>query len=128
MVEDNLTLKVLDKRFAVCKLDNKQPIPMWVLKSRDFYSITRTHEEMSIISIEDSVPEGVEKEGGWKALKIEGVLDFSMIGVISSITALLAEKGISVFVMSTYNTDYILVKDEELEKAVEVLSSKYKLV
>ncbi len=127
MAEQDLTLKVLDERFAICKVDNKTPIPMWVLKSKDFYSITRTHDEMSIISIEESVPEDVEKEGGWKAFKIDGVLDFSLIGVISSITGILAEKQISVFVMSTYNTDYVLVKEEEFEKAVEVLYSKYKL-
>jgi len=128
MVEQDLTLKVLDEKFAVCKVDNNKPIPMWVLKSRDFYSITRTHDEMSIISIESSVPEHVEKEGGWKAFMVDRVLDFELIGVISSITGILAEKEISVFVMSTYNTDYILVKEDDFEKAVEVLYSKYKLI
>ncbi|MFP4661580.1 MAG: ACT domain-containing protein [Halanaerobiales bacterium] len=128
MAGTDITLKVLDERFAICKVDNKYPIPMWVLESRDFYSITRTHDEMSIVSMEDSVPDDVEKESGWKAFKIEGELDFSLVGVISSITGYLAEKEISVFVMSTYNTDYILVKEEDFEKAVEVLYSKYKLV
>lgn len=125
MGKDNLTLKVLEDRFAICKVDSSIPIPMWVLRSKDFYSITRTADEMSIISLESSVPADVEKEGGWKALKIEGVLEFSLIGIISSITDLLAEEGISVFVMSTYNTDYIFIKEKDLEKAINVLASKY---
>lgn len=121
----NFTLKLLQEKFAICKCDNKMPIPMWVLRSRDFYSITRTEDEMSIVSFEDSVPGDVEKNGNWRAFQVEGILDFSQVGIISSITSLLAEKEIPVFCMSTYNTDYVFIKEENLEKAVKVLSTKF---
>ncbi|NLJ83975.1 MAG: ACT domain-containing protein, partial [Halanaerobiaceae bacterium] len=110
MSGEQLTLSLLDERFAICKTDNNLPIPIWILESRDFYSITRTVEEMSIIVKESAVPEGVENEKGWRAFKIEGLLDFSQCGIIASISALLAEAGIPIFVFSTYNTDYIFVK------------------
>lgn len=83
---------------------------------------------MSIIVKESAVPEGVENEKGWRAFKIEGLLDFSQCGIIASISALLAEAGIPIFVFSTYNTDYIFVKQENLPKAREVLAGKYNIV
>lgn len=94
----NISLKLLKERFAICKCDQNMPIPMWVLKSRDFYSITRTADEMSIVSFESSVPADVEKNGGWRAFMVEGISGFSQIGIISSITGILAENGIPVFV------------------------------
>ncbi|MFW6034999.1 MAG: ACT domain-containing protein [Halothermotrichaceae bacterium] len=117
----SLTLILLQEKFAVCRQDNKLPIPMWVLKSRDFYSITRTHDEMSIVCIQASLPAGVEAEEDWRTFKVEGPLDFSMTGVISSLTDPLAKNEISVFVISTYETDYIMVKEEDIEKAVQIL-------
>lgn len=121
----NISLKLLKERFAICKCDQNMPIPMWVLKSRDFYSITRTADEMSIVSFESSVPADVEKNGGWRAFMVEGISGFSQIGIISSITGILAENGIPVFCMSTYNTDYIFVKEENLEKSAELLKSRF---
>ncbi|MFW6029989.1 MAG: ACT domain-containing protein [Halanaerobiales bacterium] len=122
-----LSLRVMKYKLAVSKIDSTMPIPLWVLKSREFYSITRTKEEMSIISSEESVPPGVKTEKGWKAIKVEGNLDFSMVGVISSISKILGDAGISIFVMSTYNTDYILIKEEKLASAENVLKESFEL-
>lgn len=119
---EKLSLKVLPESFAVCSIDKNQPIPMWVLESRDFYSITRTRDELSIVSDEESVPVGVKAEKGWAAIKVVGPLEFDLIGIVSSLTTVLAENEISVFVLSTYNTDYILIKEENLNTAKTVLS------
>ncbi|MEJ6950783.1 ACT domain-containing protein [Natronospora cellulosivora (SeqCode)] len=123
----DLSLKLMGEKLAISKISSNMPIPLWVLKSRDFYSITRTEDEMSIISVESSVPSGIESEKGWRAIKIEGKLDFSLVGIISSITTLLADAGISVFVMSTFNTDYILIKETSLSEAKVILSKAYTL-
>ena len=125
---EQLTLRLLEDRFAICKTDNNLPIPIWILGSRDFYSITRTEEEMSIIVKESSAPQDVEKEVGWRAFKIEGILDFSQIGILSSLSGLLAAEGLPVFVVSTYNTDYIFIKEKDLEKARKVLSTSYNIL
>lgn len=93
---EQLTLRLLEDRFAICKTDNNLPIPIWILGSRDFYSITRTEEEMSIIVKESSAPQDVEKEVGWRAFKIEGILDFSQTGILSSLSGLLAAEGLPV--------------------------------
>ncbi|MFW6022407.1 MAG: ACT domain-containing protein [Halanaerobiaceae bacterium] len=122
-----LTLNVLEERSSICKMDNNSPIPMWVLKNRNFYSITKTSDELSIISLEKLVPEDVKQEKGWRALKIDGNLDFSLVGIVSSITGILAEMEISVFVMSTYNTDYIFIKEENMSRALETLREYYKM-
>lgn len=125
---EQLTLRLLEDRFAICKTDNNLPIPIWILGSRDFYSITRTEEEMSIIVKESSAPQDVEKEVGWRAFKIEGILDFSQTGILSSLSGLLAAEGLPVFVVSTYNTDYIFIKEKDLEKARKVLSISYNIL
>ncbi|AZO96485.1 ACT domain-containing protein [Halocella sp. SP3-1] len=122
---EKLSLKVLPKRLAVCSVDKDRPIPKWVLESRDFYSITRTRNELSIVSAEESVPIGVKAEKGWAAIEVEGPLGFDLIGIVSSLTTVLAENEISVFVLSTYNTDYILIKEENLKTAKTVLSKFY---
>ncbi|HHU92672.1 MAG TPA: ACT domain-containing protein [Halanaerobiaceae bacterium] len=128
MTGEQLTLRLLEDRFAICKTDNNLPIPIWILGSRDFYSITRTEEEMSIIVKESSAPQDVEKEVGWRAFKIEGILDFSQTGILSSLSGLLAAEGLPVFVVSTYNTDYIFIKEKDLEKARKVLSTSYNIL
>lgn len=119
---EKLSLKVLPERLAVCSVDKNQPIPRWVLESSDFYSISKTRDELSIVSAEESVPVGVKAEKGWAAIEVEGPLKFDLIGIVSSLTTSLAENGISVFVLSTYNTDYILIKEENLKTAKTVLS------
>ncbi len=107
--------------FVICRLNPDKELPAWIEKS-SFYSITRTSEELSIVTQGSVVPETVECEGDWRCLKIEGPLDFSMTGVMASVASPLAEAGISIFTMSTYNTDYLLVKQDLFEETKLVLS------
>ena len=119
----SLTLSVLRGRLAVCRLAPLHPgesLPVWASVG-DIYSITQTAEELSVVCDEDAVPKGVTSELGWRCLKAHGPFDFSMVGVLASLTGPLAAAGISIFALSTYDTDYLLVKDEDLEGAIEVL-------
>lgn len=115
-----LTMSVLAGNFGVCRLDSGSGIPEWALES-DFFSITRTSDELSIVCPEVNVPENVICERGWKGLKVEGFLDFGLTGILAGISAVLAGKEVSIFAVSTYDTDYILVKGKDLETAVEAL-------
>ncbi len=118
-----LRLSLLIGRMSVCRLDPTAEIPDWAITD-DFFSITRTTDELSVVCPEDAVPEDVRCEGGWRVLKLEGPFEFSEIGVLASLTAPLAEAGISLFAVSTYDTDYVLVKEEQLESAVAALRGR----
>ena len=104
--------------FAICRLDRDAPIPEWA--HNGFFSITRTPDELSIICKEEIVPEQVLCEKGWRCLQVMGPLDFALTGILASLASPLAEAGISIFAISTYDTDYFLVK--ELNRAIAVLS------
>ena len=113
-----MELKRLDLPLSVCKLADCSEIDL----SRDFYFIGRTDEEISLVCRTADVPENViARDDGWRAFRIQGVLDFSLIGILSSISGVLAYSGIGIFAVSTYNTDYVLVKEENFEKALEAL-------
>jgi hypothetical protein len=120
MEEEKRKLELLPDIYAVCRLDKNAPVPDWGIRG-PFSSITRTAGELSVVCPEAQVPGGVNKEGGWKILMVEGPLDFSLTGVLASLIAPLAREGISVFALSTHDTDYLLVKKEQLEKAVRAL-------
>ena len=120
MTGQKLKLSALPGELAVCRLDKDGPLPDWI-DNKNFYSITKTADELSIVCSAGKVPQDVKSEKGWRALKIEGPLDFSLTGIVSSLTAPLAKAGISVFVISTFDTDYILVKSENLEKTLSLL-------
>jgi ribosomal protein S18 acetylase RimI-like enzyme len=115
-----LHLRALAERLAVCRLDPASEVPAWATRA-GFFSVTRTPDELSVVCHETSVPPGVRSEVGWRALCVEGPLDFSMVGVLASLTAPLAEAEISIFAISTHDTDYVLVKEESLEAAVAAL-------
>jgi hypothetical protein len=117
----NLELSVLPQQFGICRLDPDDLIPDW-LSCHPFWSVTRTDEELSIVLPEESVPAGWKAEKGWRCLKVHGPLDFSLTGILASLSAPLAEAGISIFAISTHDTDYVLVRAEELNKAKIVLS------
>ncbi|MBQ9708232.1 MAG: ACT domain-containing protein, partial [Firmicutes bacterium] len=90
--------------------------------SGEFCFAGKTDEEISFVCETERVPENtIEREDGWRAFRIEGVLDFSLIGILAKIAGLLADSGISIFAVSTYNTDYIMIKEEKWEKALSVL-------
>ena len=118
-----LTISILPGRLGVCRLDPGEPVPPWAT-SGPFVSVTRTEDELSVVCAEGAVPEGVKCETGWRCLRIRGPLAFSETGVISSLAAPLAKAGISIFVVSTYDTDHILLKEECLEAAQAVLASE----
>jgi hypothetical protein len=118
-----VTVVLVDGIFAVCKLTPETPIPSWTTAG-DFFTISRTADELSVVCREDAVPEGIAAERGWRCFRVGGTMPFSVVGVIASLTAPLAEAGISVFAISTFDTDYLLVKEKDLSGAVETLRAK----
>ncbi len=122
MASRTLTLRVLPGHFAVCQLKNDSPVPKWVLQGA-FVSITRTDEELSIVCAEESVPAEVRAERGWRCLKVCGPFAFTEVGVLASLTEPLARAGISLFAVSTFDTDYILIQEPDLERALQALLS-----
>jgi hypothetical protein len=117
-----MDLTVLPEPLAICRLRHTDRIPSWALEEHEsLVSITRTPEELSIVCPEEAVPPDVEHvEDGWRALKVPGPIPFETTGVLASIAQPLAAAGLTLFAVSTYDTDYILVK--ELERALEVLA------
>lgn len=113
-----MELKIINQDFSVCKLKDLSKVDY----SDEFCFIGKTDEELSLVCNTNLVPiNAVECDNGWKAFRIQGVLDFSLIGILSKISTLLAENQIGIFAVSTYNTDYILTKKENFKKAIEVL-------
>lgn len=122
--------RVLQERLAVCRAAADAPIPSWGLEG-EFFCVMRTRDELSIVCPENACPEnriaqdheGIVVEGGWIALKLEGPFPFAMTGVLASFVQPLAEAGIPVFAISTFDTDYVLIKDENLKKALTALGA-----
>ena len=114
-----MQLKTLENNLTVCKVSSTAEIDL----SKDFYFIGKTDEEISLVcKTEDTPADTIERDDGWRGFRIEGVLDFSLIGILSKISGILADNKIGIFAVSTYNTDYILVKEENYMKALTVLS------
>lgn len=118
-----LKLEILKDALMVCRLEAAVPIPPWAT-GNELVSITRTADELSIVCREGIVPQGVRCERGWRGLKVFGPLDFSLVGILAALVKPLAEHGISVFTISTYDTDYLLVRAKDLERAVEVFRTQ----
>ena len=116
-----MELKKLDYDLTVCKVSDVSDIDM----NAEFYFIGKTDEEISLVCrTEDTPANTTECDNGWKGFRIQGVLDFSLIGILSKLSGILAEHKIGIFAVSTFNTDYILVKEENFEKALKVLESE----
>jgi hypothetical protein len=115
-----LSLTVLPGRYAVCRMEPGASIPPWATAG-PLCSVTRTAEELSILCPAERVPPAVRQAGDWRALKIEGPFDFTAIGVLASVATPLAAAGISLFALSTFDTDYLLVNEATLDRAVAVL-------
>ena len=116
-----MKLKTIPFELTVCKVADVRAIDL----NEDFYFVGKTDEEISLVCKTSSVPVStVEREDGWRGFRIEGVLDFSLIGILSKISTILAENKIGIFAVSTYNTDYILVKEENYGRALEILASE----
>lgn len=115
-----LRLVVAEQTYAICRLPAYAAVPLWAENS-PLLSITRTTEELSIVCIESKIPTGVQAERGWTYLKVVGPLDFDLVGIVASLTQPLAHRGIAVFVISTFDTDYLLVKQDQLRETIETL-------
>lgn len=118
-----LKLQLLDPEFGILELDTNENIPDWVL-CQDMYALTRTDTEITIVCPFSEIPGHVHCDSGWKCLKIEGVFDFNEIGIIANISTILAQNDISVYVISTYKTDYILIKEKHVNRAIGALQEK----
>ena len=117
-----MTLILLENTFGVSRLAPDAPVPAWAAGG-PFVSITRTPDELSVVFRDDAIPEGVRCERGWQCLRVAGTLDLALVGMLASVLNPLAEAGVSVFVVSTFDTDYLLIKEEKLEAAIEVLGN-----
>jgi len=128
MVEKILTMKLIKEKYGVCRINPNELIPEWAQNS-DFFSITKTCDELSIVCSQDNIPNDIKCEKDWKILKIEGPLDFSLVGILASISTILAQKGISIFAISTYDTDYIFVKNKDIDNAIEsLIKERYEII
>jgi uncharacterized protein len=115
-----LTLAVLPEPLAICRLSVDEAVPDWAMLG-EFVSITHTGDELSIVCAEENVPSDVKADRGWRALKVEGPLDLALMGVLASLANPLAEAKINIFAISTFDTDYLLVKGYYLDRACETL-------
>jgi hypothetical protein len=116
----SLTLEVLPGRRAVCRLEAGVAVPDWAAAGA-FTSVTRTDAELSVVCDEAAVPAGVRAEGGWRCLRVRGPLGFGITGVLASLASPLASSGVSIFVISTYDTDYVMVQERDLDRARHAL-------
>lgn len=115
-----LNLSLLPHLYAVCQFHPDKHIPYWALIG-NFVSLTRTAEELSIVCQQDNVPEDVEAERGWRCVQVQGAFDFSVSGINASLAVPLADAEISVLAIATYSTEYLLVKEKDVERALQVL-------
>ncbi len=119
----SLKLTVLAETLTICRLHPSDPLPGWAMLG-PFFAITRTPEELSVVCSQACVPPGVTCEPGWRALQVEGPLDFGLTGILAGLSGALASAQISLFGLSTYDTDYILVKSYDLPGAIQALRSE----
>jgi uncharacterized protein len=115
-------LAILPEPLAISRLSASSPAPAWA-GTGPLQSMTRTEDELSVVCREDSVPSEIAAERGWRAIKVVGPLDFSETGVLASLAAPLAEAEVSIFALSTHDTDYVLVKADALDRAVTALTA-----
>ena len=133
MPTPKLTLSIFPEKIGICYFEKNSPIPDWAnppkfssrkfgwAKDISFCSITRTPDELSIVAPQDKIPAGVMFEKNWRAFKVEGPLGFSLTGIVAFLSKPLAEAEISIFYISTYETDYLLVEEKNFEKAKKIL-------
>jgi hypothetical protein len=117
-----LALDVLDVHLAVCRMNHDAPIPSWLPRTTSpLTAIVRTDDELSVVCPAAEVPGDVHHEGPWRAFKVAGPLDFALVGILARLAAALAEADISIFAISTFDTDYLLVRADDLDAAAAAL-------
>ena len=113
-----MELKKLNRDFSVCKVEDYSLVDL----DAEYCFIGKTNEEKSLVCVTENVPSNaIQREDGWKCLRIQGLFDFSLVGILSKLSTILADNAIPIFAVSTYNTDYILMKREHYQKALDVL-------
>ena len=117
-----LTLAILPEPLAICRLGPEEGVPSWA-QIGAFHTATRTPTELSIVCRDDAAPASVTSSRGWRAIAVEGTLDFALTGILASLAGPLTAAGVSIFAVSTYDTDYVLVKAETLGRAVAALAA-----
>lgn len=121
------TLRLMPWQLSILKLSSGEPYE-WA-KNSCFYSLSQTPDELSLVVETELVPEHLTQEKGWKILKIEAILDFDLVGTMAKISGILADANVSIFAISTYNTDYIMVKEEQVAQAINSLKQNdYKII
>ena len=121
MEPKKLTISIFPEKLGICHCAAKSPIPDWATRG-EFFSITRTDQELSIVYPQEKIPGGVLLEKDWRAFRIEGIIDgIYAVGIIASLSGPLAKAGISIFNISTYQTNYLLVEEKNLDKAKKIL-------
>lgn len=118
----HLHLSELDGEYSVCRLEPSEDVPTWAMQG-SFFTVSRTPEELSVVCDSKYVPSEVRAEHGWRCLKVAGPLDFSLTGILASLVSPLGEHGISIFAISTFDTDYLLIGKDNFSQAKEVLTS-----
>ncbi len=116
-----MKLAVLAADLAVCRLLPSRDVPGWAWQDKRLLSVTYTADELSIVCANSAIPDDTQCERNWRALKVQGPLDFSLTGILAALAGPLASAGIAIFALSTYDTDYILVKEHTLQRAIAVL-------
>jgi hypothetical protein len=117
----SLNLELIPGTHSICRLSADTAVPAWALAPGQLASITRSRDELSIVCAEGLVPPGIRVEKGFRILKVKGTLDFSLTGILASIAVPLAHAKVSIFAISTYDTDYVLVPESKLEDAIKTL-------
>jgi len=116
-----MTLELLAGSYAVARLDAGERLPDWVGEG-PFVSITRTDAELSVVCPQEAVPPAVQAEPGWRCLRVRGPLGFGMTGILAGLAGPLASSGVSIFVVSTYDTDYLMLQERDLDRGIDALS------
>ena len=116
-----MQLIVLPDKLAVCRLLPSENVPSWAWREKSLLSVTYTADELSIVCASGNVPDDVQCERNWRAMKVQGPLDFALTGILASLAGPLASASIAIFALSTFDTDYILLQEDALQKAVSVL-------
>lgn len=115
-----MRLRLVSSPLGICRLAPLEPVPKWAVEG-DWWSITRTDDELSVVAAMTSIPAPVQKTGPWRALQVQGPLEHDLVGVLAALAEPLAAAGVSIFALSTFDTDYVLVPGERLEEATTAL-------
>jgi hypothetical protein len=121
--QKRLSLRLLNTRLSICRLGPSEPIPDWAWSRGEFTSVTRTADELSVVCAESAVPPGTQCETGWRIFQIEGPLESALTGILVSVAKPLADAGVAIFAVSSYDTDYVMVKEASVKKSVSALTA-----